>query len=577
MEVLVFDEVENKIIMFIGNNRPDEKGHFICKFGGSVRTLDSGVVAYACTIEDENDFIEMMDVHGRKTVGEGTLLIFRQENEDMMEEDVPHSCSSPIYENMIREDIYEPSQLHETEFGKPSVMPDTGLVGGVIANNDYAESFQLPVTKEVDVSIVGSQTLETQFLEASRVPDTYGGETLETQFLEASRVPDTYGVSLGESSLTLGNFTSLIQQVVNWRNTDVGRSRSNWEGTNWDELMESSSWHEDIGLLAGDDDPSDYESSDDELNDSDEPIDESGGVDCESVKIDVVGETSVRPETEGIYGGSLDISGVAKTVLVQSSCIGTNESELLNVKATTFNVEKLPRTLKLIIPDIPTDRVIVTGLGSKRAPLELHNDSEGEGHVSMDVADKDDVMDSDCMLEDDGIVYGDEFSGSDSPVCVIACFRMAGVVYGVESCCHAEEVNGVDGVSAAGVENSGGHAEKIQGSFGQSYQLLNNYSKELRKVDRFNFIELQRVGNTDCFKCYFWSYGITVRSFRHTCRPHIEIDGTHLRGRSRGCLISAIVVDGDNHVFPVSFGLVSGEDNENYDWFLRCLGDQVVW
>ncbi|KAF9603397.1 hypothetical protein IFM89_035843 [Coptis chinensis] len=118
--------------------------------------------------------------------------------------------------------------------------------------------------------------------------------------------------------------------------------------------------------------------------------------------------------------------------------------------------------------------------------------------------------------------------------------------------------------------------EEIQGSFGQSHQLLNTYSKEMRKVDRFSFIELQRVGNTNRFKCYFWSYGITVRSFRHTCRPHIEIDGTHLRGRSRGCLISAIVVDGDNHVFPVAFGLVSGEDNKNYDWFLRCLGDQVI-
>ncbi|KAF9618714.1 hypothetical protein IFM89_002409 [Coptis chinensis] len=118
--------------------------------------------------------------------------------------------------------------------------------------------------------------------------------------------------------------------------------------------------------------------------------------------------------------------------------------------------------------------------------------------------------------------------------------------------------------------------EEIQGSFGQSYQLLNTYSKELRKVDRFSFTEQQRVGNTDRFKCYLWSYGITVRSFRHTCRPHTEIDDTHFRGRSRGCLISAIVVDGDNHVFPVTFGLVSGEDNENYDWFLHCLGDQVV-
>ncbi|KAF9622547.1 hypothetical protein IFM89_032112 [Coptis chinensis] len=722
----------------IDNTIADQKGHFIffLEQVTKIKPLRFSylVSGHACTIEDENDFIEMMDVHRKKNIGEGSLLIFRQENEDMMEEDVPQSCSSPVYDNRIREDIYEgpiyePSQLHETELGEPSVVPDTGLVGGVVVDNNYAESSQLPVTKEVDVSIDGGETLETQFLEASRVPDTYGvsivvGETLQNQFFEASLVPGPCGagvdvpssqhvrerqksclprtdqvgnastlmipdiptnrvvvnglgsesghgkepsesegkghvsVGLGESSLTPGGFTSLIQQVVSWRNTDVSRSRSNWEGTNWDEVMDSSSWREDIGLLAGDDGPS-----------------------------------------------GLDISRVVETVLVQSSCIGTDESELRNVKATMFNVEQLPSTLRLIIPDIPTNRVIITGLGNKRAPLELHSDSEGEGHVSMDVAgmsrmdrdmnplgpigmdsknvkdtDRDDVMDSDCMVEDDGLVYG-EFSGSDSPGCVT----------GVESGYHAEEVNGVDGVSAAGVEKSGGHVEKvsgvagvpageesndgqaicagryggvlyqhvlgtphtapgvcpfglimlpseyispqvmdngvcrqdngggdnpnisggtnndifdkplvvlpsfgredapptewvapdpnlliIQGSFDQSYQLLNTYSKELRNVDRFSFTELQRVGNTDRFKCYFWSYEITVRSFHHTCRPHIEIDGIHLRGRSRGCLISAIVVDGDNHVLLVAFGLVSGEDNENYNWFLRCLGDQVV-
>ncbi|KAF9615683.1 hypothetical protein IFM89_026065 [Coptis chinensis] len=85
------------------------------------------VSGHACTIEDENDFIEMMDVHMKKSIGEGSLLIFRQENEDMMEDDVPQSCSSPVYENRIREDIYEPSQLHETELGEPSVVPDTGM------------------------------------------------------------------------------------------------------------------------------------------------------------------------------------------------------------------------------------------------------------------------------------------------------------------------------------------------------------------------------------------------------------------------------------------------------------------
>ncbi|KAF9591971.1 hypothetical protein IFM89_010418 [Coptis chinensis] len=199
--------------------------------GGNVRTLGSGVVTYvggstklrscrmnicfgdfkvfleqvtkikplmfsylvsghACTIEDENDFIEMMDVHRKKSVGE---------------------------------DIYEPSQLHETELGEPSQLHEPyhvaetvlaeasllpkikyGEVGVSIIGSDWPRTQIGEASRVLDtygVSIVGGEMLETQFLEASRVPDTYGdsivgGETLETQFFEASRVPDTYGVSI---------------------------------------------------------------------------------------------------------------------------------------------------------------------------------------------------------------------------------------------------------------------------------------------------------------------------------------------------------------------------------------------
>ncbi|KAF9610392.1 hypothetical protein IFM89_022303 [Coptis chinensis] len=221
--------------------------------------------------------------------------------------------------------------------------------------------------------------------------------------------------------------------------------------------MDSSSWHEDIGLLAGDDGPSGYESSDsddpsdDELSDSNEPIDESG---------------------------SLDISGVAEMVLVQSNYIGTDESKLLNGKATTFNVEKLPSILRLIIPDIPTYRVIITGLGSKRAPLKLYSDSEREGHVYMDVAD------SDCMLEDDGLVYG-EFSGSDSPA-------------GVEkSGGYAEKVSGVAGVVPR-EESSGGQAICVGRYGGVLYQHVLGTPHTAPGVCPFGPIMLPFVYNSVC-------------------------------------------------------------------------------
>ncbi|KAF9596604.1 hypothetical protein IFM89_012727, partial [Coptis chinensis] len=275
-------------------------------------------------IEDENDFIEMMDVHRKKSIGEGSLLIFRQDNENMMEEDVPQSCSSPIYENRIREvvdndyakssqlrvtkevdDVIVPYHVAETVVAEASFLPATkfGEVGVSIVGGEMLETQFLELSRVLDtygVSIVGGEILETQFFEASRVPDSYGGETLQNQFVEASLVPGTCGagvdvlssqhvwecqksclprpdqvrsastlispdiptdrvvvnglgsecapgkepsesegkghvsVGLGESCLTPGGFTSLIQQLL----------------------------HKDIGLLAGDDGPSDYESSD---------------------------------------------------------------------------------------------------------------------------------------------------------------------------------------------------------------------------------------------------------------------------------------------------------------------------
>ncbi|KAF9608207.1 hypothetical protein IFM89_007829, partial [Coptis chinensis] len=295
------------------------------------------VSRHVCTIEDENNFIEMMGVHRKKSVGEGSLLIFRQENKDMMEEDVPQSCSSPVYENRIREDIYEPSQLHETKLGEPSVVPDTGYH---VTETVVVEASFLPKTKfgEVSVSIIGSDSSRTQIGEASRVPDTYGvsivgGETLETQFLEASCVPDTYGASI------VGGETLETQFVEASRVPDTyGASIVRGE-TLETQFFEASRVPDTYGVSI------------------------------------VVGETLQNQFVEaslvhGTCGAGVDVLSSQHVWERQKTCLPPRPDQVRSAST-------------LIILDIQTDRVVVNGLGSECAPGKEPSESEGKGYESV--------------------------------------------------------------------------------------------------------------------------------------------------------------------------------------------------
>ncbi|PIA33769.1 hypothetical protein AQUCO_04000079v1 [Aquilegia coerulea] len=59
-------------------------------------------------------------------------------------------------------------------------------------------------------------------------------------------------------------------------------------------------------------------------------------------------------------------------------------------------------------------------------------------------------------------------------------------------------------------------------------------------------------------------------------RPIIRVDGTFLKGRYPGVVLTAITIEGNNHVYPITFALVCKENNEYWEWFLKKLKDHVV-
>ncbi|XP_016206560.1 uncharacterized protein LOC107646931 [Arachis ipaensis] len=52
----------------------------------------------------------------------------------------------------------------------------------------------------------------------------------------------------------------------------------------------------------------------------------------------------------------------------------------------------------------------------------------------------------------------------------------------------------------------------------------------------------------------FWSYYPCIRTFRH-CKPIVQVDGTHLYGKYKGCLLVAVSQDGNNNIVPIAFAI----------------------
>ncbi|XP_028786662.1 uncharacterized protein LOC114742605 [Neltuma alba] len=73
------------------------------------------------------------------------------------------------------------------------------------------------------------------------------------------------------------------------------------------------------------------------------------------------------------------------------------------------------------------------------------------------------------------------------------------------------------------------------------------------------------------FERLFIAYGCSIKGFVKGCRPIIYIDGCHLSGPDKGTLLSACAFDTDNELFPLAYGIVSGETNDEWTWYLQNL------
>ncbi|XP_057761012.1 uncharacterized protein LOC130981430 [Arachis stenosperma] len=126
--------------------------------------------------------------------------------------------------------------------------------------------------------------------------------------------------------------------------------------------------------------------------------------------------------------------------------------------------------------------------------------------------------------------------------------------------------------------------EKIFGGWEASYKVLPIWfeamcHKESSVVIHFETMLAYQgddlVSDIRVLHRVFWSYYPYIRAFRH-CKPVVKVDGTHLYGKYKGCLLVAVSQDGNNNIVSIAFAIVEGETYNAWHFFLSNLRQHVV-
>ncbi|KAL3630069.1 hypothetical protein CASFOL_023053 [Castilleja foliolosa] len=110
----------------------------------------------------------------------------------------------------------------------------------------------------------------------------------------------------------------------------------------------------------------------------------------------------------------------------------------------------------------------------------------------------------------------------------------------------------------------------IYGEHSKSWQLMPGYFHLLTKENSGTYTNFQ-TDDHDMFKYSFFALHASIKGFNEYCRPAIIVDGTFLKGKSKGVLFVAVTKDGNEQVFPLAFGLADKEKDDSWVWFMQQL------
>ena len=110
------------------------------------------------------------------------------------------------------------------------------------------------------------------------------------------------------------------------------------------------------------------------------------------------------------------------------------------------------------------------------------------------------------------------------------------------------------------------------------YGMLRSYAQALHDSNEGTTVKVGVTVNPD-EKTYFDRFYVCFDGLKEGwklgCRRIIALDGCFLKKPNYGEILTAVGRDGNNHVFPIAWAVVTVENKDNWSWFLQLLGDDL--
>ncbi|KAL0444200.1 UNVERIFIED_CONTAM: hypothetical protein Slati_2142700 [Sesamum latifolium] len=112
--------------------------------------------------------------------------------------------------------------------------------------------------------------------------------------------------------------------------------------------------------------------------------------------------------------------------------------------------------------------------------------------------------------------------------------------------------------------------KQIEGSPALQYAMLQDYACEFRKSNPGSTVVLGM--NVDQkFEKFYVYFGALKEGFNGGCRPLVGVDGIHLKGPFGGIILTAVGIDPNNNIYPITYAIVAKEMRVTWEWFLTLL------
>ncbi|CAN0860092.1 hypothetical protein LINGRAHAP2_LOCUS7845 [Linum grandiflorum] len=113
----------------------------------------------------------------------------------------------------------------------------------------------------------------------------------------------------------------------------------------------------------------------------------------------------------------------------------------------------------------------------------------------------------------------------------------------------------------------------IHGEDAAQFSKLFTYKAELERTNPGSTVVIDYNGFTFT-KMYICSDALK-KGFTTRCRKVVCVDGYFLKGIQGWQLLSAVGVDGDDHMYPITWAIIERKCQETWGWFIELIATDL--